>query len=121
MARTGEVCRGWGEAHPDPSQIDTQTLVDETRSPYEYIAKETIQKIAQKRVFNAKKNGVEPDAGDKNHRNQARKARRRAKKALQEREADVGGSWVCTLCTYENLNPNGLACEMCSMERTPQS
>ena len=35
----------------------------------------------------------------------------------REREANVGGSWVCTACTFENPNPNALACDICNMVR----
>ena len=43
-------------------------------------------RAAQKRILDAKKSGGEPDAEDKRSRNQARKARKKASKALQGTE-----------------------------------
>ena len=43
-----------------------------------------------------------------------RRARRRARPRRAPETRSGGGSWVCTACTYENLNPNALVCEICN-------
>jgi hypothetical protein len=51
-----------------------------------------------------------------------RRERTRARARDQERREretvpTIGGSWVCTACTFENPNPNALVCDLCNTVR----
>ena len=56
---------------------------------------------------------------DDEDRDVARRLQGARDQERREREAvpTMGGSWVCTACTFENPNPNALVCDLCNTVR----
>ena len=70
-------------------------------------ARQNAQRVARDDIYDS----------DDEDRDVARRLQGTRDQERREREANVGGSWVCTACTFENPNPNALVCDLCNTVR----